>query len=505
MNVVIITPICQLWGRFLRLVERALDAFFHFPKDWYSWMISILTVLALFGWGVSLWGTFFSWGNIALDFLDWAEVTGPRYALLRDAAAQGILPLHADNLTALRGITDRYFSIADTPFSPQYLLLPYFGTAEYLFYDILLFYGIGFLSLLLLAYKYRLSPFTFSLIFILFYFNGYITSHFAAGHANWTAHFLLLFFVMLVLDLLEHEKINWRRVLGMAVLMAVLLAQGGFHLFVWCMMFLALLALFNWRLIKPVFLSGLFAVLFCLPRLLPPVLVLSELNNEYLGGFASVTDLIDSMIILRDPYRAVHALTDTFPLNVWETDFYIGFLGLVFLVVCGVILPILRNHSRTSLQMQILIASLIVTVFSIGDIFGQVVRVFTIPPLTGERVTSRMFILPLVFVLVLAAVFIQRELDKRSIAAWIEIIGIGLAAVIFHDLNQHLMAWRVRYLDPMVDLFPKVPFDPAQHTLANHPDLVYTSLLLGGMAVAVLSLVFLIFMSLRRNARRSIS
>src|SRR5690606_14899939 len=82
-----------------------------------AWMVSLLL------FGVLLWGIFFSWGNIAFDFLDWAEVTGPRYALLQDAVRQGELPLHAANTTALRGVTDRYFSIADTPFSPQIILL----------------------------------------------------------------------------------------------------------------------------------------------------------------------------------------------------------------------------------------------------------------------------------------------------------------------------------------------------------------------------------------------
>ena len=46
-----------------------------------------LAGLLLFG--VYLWGVFYSWGNISLDFLDWAEVTGPRYALLQDALTKG--------------------------------------------------------------------------------------------------------------------------------------------------------------------------------------------------------------------------------------------------------------------------------------------------------------------------------------------------------------------------------------------------------------------------------
>ncbi len=448
-------------------------------------------------WGILLWGGFFSWGNISFDFLDWGEVTGPRYALLRDAAIKGILPLHAGNTTALRGVTDRYFSIADTPISPQYLLLPYLETGQYILFDTLLFYVLGFIGLLLLCRKYILSPLTFSLVFLLFNFNGYITSHLAVGHSVWTGYFLIPYFVLLVLGLVEHEQAGWGWILSISALMLFLLAQGGFHLYVWCLMFLGLLALFNWRLLKPVFGAGLFIGLVSLPRLLPPLLSLSGITQEYIGGFSSVTDLMDGMIILRDPYRAIHALTDAFPLNAWETDFYIGLIGLALLVVCGIVLPLLRDRSRTSTQVQILVASLVLTAFSIGEVFAQVVRVFTFPPLTGERVTSRMFILPLIFTLVLAAIFLQRELANRRVPAWVQIMGLGLTGLLFHDLNQHLQAWRIRYLDPMVDLFPKMPFDPAQHTLSNHVDPVYTNLLLGGTVAAAVVLLFLSIMTWR--------
>src|SRR5574338_421622 len=109
--------------RVLQIGSRLLDYLFYdlhtpaarrFRAAWFG---------ALFLFGALLWGVFFIIGNIAFDFLDWAEVTGPRYALLQDAVQKGVLPLHTANTTALRGATDRYFSIADTPFSPQILLL----------------------------------------------------------------------------------------------------------------------------------------------------------------------------------------------------------------------------------------------------------------------------------------------------------------------------------------------------------------------------------------------
>src|SRR5512145_2374990 len=113
------------WEAALRLGEKLLDAIFCPGTDRYSRVVAGVWTAGLLLFGVYLWGVFYSWGNISLDFLDWAEVTGPRYALLKDALMKGQLPLHAGNLTALRGVTDRYFAIPDTPFSPEIIALRY--------------------------------------------------------------------------------------------------------------------------------------------------------------------------------------------------------------------------------------------------------------------------------------------------------------------------------------------------------------------------------------------
>lgn len=493
-------PCARRWcSALLRFGEEFLASIFSPGTGWVTRGMVMVFFLILLVWGIRRWGIFYSWGNISLDFLDWGEVTGPRYALLRDAVEKGVLPLHALNTTALRGVTDRYFSIADTPFSPQMLLLPYLQTGEYLFFDTLLFYCLGFAGLLIVYRKYRLSPFSFLLLFLLFNFNGSITSHLAVGHSIWTGHFLLPFFILLVLHLVEHGQAGWKWILGMSSFMVLLLLQGSFHIFLWCLMYLALLPLVNWRLWKPVLLAGVFTGLLGLPRLLPPVLALSGVTQEYLGGFASLTNLVEGMIVLRDPQNAIRPVTDTFPLNFWETDFYIGLAGFGLMLVWGVVIPLFRDRSRTSVQVQLLVPSAIMAAFSIGDVFARVVSIFRIPPFTGERVTSRFLEIPMMVILFLAVIFLQRELDRRRIGSLGQFLALLAAYLLYHDLNQHLEAWRIRYLDAMVDLFPKMPFDPAQHTIQNHADTLYTGMMTGGLVVTLLALVFLLWMLVREG------
>lgn len=489
----------QGWKRGARLVERGLDALVHPAHDRFSRIIAAIFLFGLVVYGVRLWGVFYSWGNLSFDFLDWAEIVGPRYALLRDAAVKGILPLHAANTTALRGVTDRYFSIADTPFSPQYLLLPWMELGQYLLLDTLVFYGLGCLGLIGLYKKYHLSPLAFLLLFFLFFFNGNMTSHLAVGHSNWAAQFLLPYFVLLVFHLVERGRVGWKWVTALAVLMAVLLMQGAFHQYLWCLIFLAVLALVNWRLIKPVLVGGAATLLVTLPRLLPPSLALAGITQPYQGGFPSVMDLWNGLVQLQDPVRAVKPITDTFPLNPWEMDFYIGLLGLAFVVFFGIVVPLKRDRTKQSFQVQILIPCLVLTALSIGQVYARVFSIFRVPPFTGERVTSRIFILPLVFVLALAVIFFQQELARRKLPSWGQILALGGGYLVFHDLFQHMQAWRIRYLDAMVNLFPKMPFDPAQHTLQNHADPVYVGMLVGGAGVALVTLAALGWLAWRKN------
>jgi len=62
-----------------------------------------------------------------------------------------------------------------------------------------------------------------------------------------------------------------------------------------------------------------------------------------------------------------------------------------------------------------------------------------------------------------------------------------------------MQAWRIRYLDSLTYLFHKIPFDPANQTVTSFADPAYTRLLVGGGIVAVLSLVFLLFMAWKRG------
>jgi multisubunit Na+/H+ antiporter MnhC subunit len=486
------------WKAFANLIEDLLARIFQPQDNRLSQAVTWLGLAVLFLYGVRAWGVFFSWGDFSLDFADWAEVFGPRFAMLQDAAKNMQLPLHGADMTAMRGVTDRYLAIADTPVSPQYLLLRFLDLSSFMFWNTLLLYAAGFVGLLLIYRKYRLSLWSFSLLFFLFFFNGHITGHLGVGHMNWLGYFLQPFFIYLLFGLVERQQVSWKWILGMALTLLAILLQGHLHLFVWCLIFLVLLALFNPRLLKPVALAGFFSVLVSLPRLLPPVLVLNDITQEPLGGFATWTDLLGSLVVLRDPDRAFAIIPSyIFPLKWWEQDHFISIFGAALLLVFGILLPLRADRRKQGLPLQLLIPSLILAAFSVGRLFNELTDLLPVPPFTGERVTSRFLALPMLIVLTLAVITIDRWVKARRFESWQLVLLLGVTGMLVNDLEQHASAWRVRYLDGLTYLFPKQPFEAARHVLSNHADPVYTNLMVSGGVIALAALGFLIFRAVR--------
>ncbi len=115
-------------------------------------------------------------------------------AFLRDAVRSGELPLHISDPATLGGITDRFLAIPDEILSPQVYLLRFISIGRFVFVDVAILYTIGFFGLLWLRRRFSLSLFTFTILFLLFDFNGHILAHYCIGHVTWGGYFLFPWF-----------------------------------------------------------------------------------------------------------------------------------------------------------------------------------------------------------------------------------------------------------------------------------------------------------------------
>ena len=442
----------------------------------------------LFILGCVVWGSFLNWGAFQFDRHDWTQ-EGPRYAFLRQALLEGQLPLHIQSQLAA---TERFLAIPDVVTSPQVALLRWLEPAPFVLVNTLLLYTVGFVGLLLLRRRFGWSLFTFSIVFSLFSFSGNLTAHIGVGHSMWVSAFLLPFFVLLVLRLLE-GKGGWRWVLWMALLQVAIFAQGGFHFVIWCLMFMLLLALFQRKQAGTLLLGIGFSVLLNLPRILPPALEFASQERRFISGFFSVTDMLSGFVTLTYPPQALEGMHAALPW--WEVDYYTGFVGLALLLFFGVWLTWVKRASLPAAGYQALFGPLLVmALLSLGKIYEPVNRL-PLPLMDAERVSSRFLLLPVVFLMILAGNQLEGWLRARSWSAWQRLAALAGALVVGHDLLQHARLWRV---EAMAQVFKPTPVD-IRAAVINHADPPYITALVVGTVVALVSLLVLLIMARKRD------
>jgi hypothetical protein len=476
-----------------------IDSFFSpSPQKKYRW-ISWIWLGLLFLGGLFLYGYFLNWGRGPFTFHDWALVTGPRLAFLKDSVEKGVLPLHISNNLTLGTITDRFMTVPDMLLSPQIFLLKFMDIGPFVLVNTWLAYAAGFGGMIWLQKKHQLSTFVFTLLFLLFNFNGNILAHFTVGHATWTGYFLYIWFIGLLLDLIQ-GKGNWKWVAKVSILLFVILLQGSYHQYVWGLMCLGVLAVVLpkhfWTLIK----AGLFSGLIAMIRLLPPVLNLGKFDNVYIGGYPLFQSIWDSLIYIQIPNDITISNGMTRPIGLWEYTTYIGILAAIFLIGFGIFRVVTRANQADSYS-TLLFPAAVLVVLSLGKFYQYLRIAVPFPLIEGERVASRIASLAFVILLILAVIEFQRWLDAWKFSAGVTLTFAAGLVLIANDIWQNFRFWRI--VDAY-DKFEVKEFIPAQWMVANHPDPQYFNILWLGLVISVISLGAVLFFAWKEDRRRSI-
>lgn len=453
-------------------------------------------LIGLFLLGFAAWGYFFSWGNFTVEFHDWSAITAPRLQFLKNAVSTIQLPLHISDPSTLNYVTDRYLSIPDSFISPQFIFLRWMDIQTFSFVNFLLFYVIGFWGLLKFREKFKLSPVVFTILFLLFNFNGHIVAHLSVGHDTWSGYFLFPWFALLVFKLLEGDH-SWKWVAKLSVTLLVMFLQGSFHQFVWAILFLILLGIFIpktfWWSIRGAF----FACLAAMARILPPALLYDKFDNKFLAGYPTIGRLWQSMVEIAIPADLSLNKGLTSAIGVWELSLYVGLAGAIFLIGFGLVRWMHRGESGVNRQLLLPLAAL--TLLSMGKLYFYFEQLH-IPLFTGERVSTRIISLVFTFILIIAAAECQKWLNQRQpIPALYGGVSFGLL-LLAHDLWQNLTLWKI---NSSAEYFIKAPFDPPHWTVNNNiNDRGYFFMILAGLLISLVSLGVLAFLTWRENKKQ---
>ncbi|MDD4938797.1 MAG: hypothetical protein PHE18_04720 [Candidatus Omnitrophica bacterium] len=433
----------------------------------------------LFFAGIIHWCLFFNFGRMNFRAYDWPKEHA-YYSVLRESLLNKSVPFH---ISSVFQDTNRFLALPETNLLPHILLLPIMPVPAFIFAHILIMYSVGFLGCLFLKKHFGLGLIPFTFLYLLFNFNGYISSHIAVGHTMWSGYFLLPFFCLHTFKLTEKKEGGRRLVYKISFVLFLVGLAGAFHIYIWCAVFLLILGLSNPRCLRKsagaVFLSA-GCLLF---RILPAALTFWNKGYPYLfiSGYPKPADIINALMTAQNH--------EYFPfpsrMGWWEFDIYIGVIGAAVLFFYFFFARAARKEGIGGLTFREFDAALLLfLIFSLDIVFRPIASLH-IPLLNFQRYSSRFIILPLLIALIVSAARMQK-MDFSRPASKITACGwYFLAALLAASLFRHSFIWRISGIEK------KYPFAPLpQVTIAQQPDRMYISLLAVSSAA---SLAFIIF------------
>lgn len=436
--------------------------------------------------------------------VDWGE-RFCYYDILREAFRDQTIPYIVPSFgNCIPPYSERFMGNLQPNLSPQIALLPLIGNHTFILLNTLFMYSLGFVGCILIFWRYRLALLPFSIIFLLFTFNGHITSHISVGHP-WNGYFLIPFFVFLVLELVRPEQESR---LGSSILLAFVLfgiiLQGSFHIYIVCAVFLFVVGIFNRNLLGvTLFTLGASAAL-SLFRFLPSVFVYGGTKTSYASGFPTFSTFVDALTTIKS-FTFEHPRSTIFYDVQWhEHDTFIGYLGVAFVVFFGIYLrfhglPNLQRFKFQSLDLPILLVAL----FSFG-IITDVISDLRIPLVSwAERVPSRFFVLPMIFLVVIGALRMQAFMSNTVLSNTAKFVLAGGTVVMAHSLAAHSWFWKIP--DRAGASLNFGPLNPSSSSITSpsSQDSVYTLAVNIGAVVTLLAIVTLCSLFYWRVVRRA--
>lgn len=479
-------------GRIFHSLANILQAFFS-PDDEkeHSWLPLVWISLIFLAGGI-LWGVFFNWGSFSINFMDWAEVWAPRMQAWRDALLKNTLPFHLSDIAAMRTESDRYFSVADMVSSPQVILLRWLDVGTYTLVNNFLLYGIASYFLLRIRKRYHLSLFAFTVLFLLFHFNGFIVTHLSVGHLSWGGYYLFPAFVLYLMEMLAGDR-SWNWVARMSFLLCFMFMQGSFHHMVWCFIVLGIIAIIRWRHFFQIVKAGIFTILLSMPRIIPAFIqktasISQEIDS--LGGYPFLKNIRQAMTYPATPILALPGRIFDSKLGFWEFDIYTGWVGFAFIFVFGGLLMLFWSYRKREFPFLI-VPVLVLMILSIGNNFLKVLFYNAVLS-ASERVTSRMMGLALVILIILAVIYYQKTMDHFRQHGLVLLAQITLLVILAKDLVSHTLHWSVKNAAQSFEVIPRDL--PGVH-ISNHIDPEYFTMLAIGLGISIFSALFLIWMT----------
>jgi hypothetical protein len=453
---------------------------------------------ALYVFGLAFWAVMFK----GQEGFKWAEFHSMDWILsrqflsiLRHAIVEWTIPY----LCSCVNYTDHFLGLPVAPCSPQFFVLAWLNDVQFLIFNHALMHTVFFCGVVAIRRELRLSLLSFTWLYVLFGFNGYIVSHVSVGHLMWYGYFLLPFFCLLMLRL-EEKPWNARERIMMAFLLFLILLQGGFHTFSWCALYLAIYAFARPLSALSIFQALSLAGFLCACRFLPTLVALRQIGRMYYFlGFNDPVELIRAFTTLQDFSGLYEEIR-------WERDYYIG-AAAFFVLAFYLARPFFRKplESEPGLFAGLHAANLVMVMFSMG----WIARVFSyLPLLNSQRVPSRFMTIPMVMWIVMGVAQMnakRRGSKERSPGFQLNLAMLGFTVF---NLVTHMIKWRLAKVEAFEPGAPPGDFNAkiVPFSLNNPPDMnVYLASVWIGFAITLLAATYCLWRYSREKRRDGVA
>ena len=282
-------------------------------------------LIVIFILGVTFWTLFFNTGALSLVAYDWVKEDA-YLNTLRTALKNGVIPWIWSK-PFYHG-TQYFLANPEVIFTPDILLLPWVSNTFFIIIHVVIMYSCGFVGSVLIARKLNLTMISILIFWLVFNFNGYIISHIAVGHLQWTGYFLLPFFFIIFSSFLSGYKndtsLKHSFIFKMGLLLGILIMNGSVHIAIFCSMFMITTLLWS-RLMLANIASALAIGLFIgLGRLLPAAIWFPK-KSDFISGYPDLGILINALTSVHNHEFKYWGTFGT--LGWWEYNIFVGFVG----------------------------------------------------------------------------------------------------------------------------------------------------------------------------------
>lgn len=407
-----LTVVIALMGGALALQWRGRSASRERVAWWVIGAVCVAGTMWYFRLGDLDWYTTQDWVK------EWSYVTA-----LRESLVHGRLPWFLNE--PFQG-TRLFFANAETNIAPHTLLLAWVDVPLFMVVQASAMVAAGVAGTYLLARHLDLGPAASMTLLAMFLMNGHLIAHLETGHLQWIAYFLYPF-VFLFLLRAAGGDLSGRTRSGLAIALAMMTLLGGWHLFIWAVIFISAFVVSArkrwWFGVS----LGLLVAGMCAVRILPVLAFFDAPAREFVGSYQRLDVFVAALV--GEPRH----VTDH--LDWWEYNAFVGWVGFT-IVAAGAAAPLSRvwHHPISSLWMP----SAVLVALSSFNLYKW--TLFHLPGFESERVASRLLIVGLLGFTLIACVQLNLWLARQARSRWrhglVAVAGVLLAAQLVAHLNS---------------------------------------------------------------------